>query len=97
MSNNHWNSLVKRIQAESHRRNGNTIDAVSQVSVNIVLHDGNPILWEITGSNKIEPSCTLTETVGMFSHHIQRLAELCQSTERANDLLGKLIDSLESN
>lgn len=93
--NTNWNSLTKRIQSESYQKNGKTIDAVSSVSVRIVLQDGNPILWEILGSNKIEPSCTLTETVAKFSNRIQQLMELCDSQEQVDRLLARLIENLQ--
>jgi hypothetical protein len=94
--NTYWNSLIKRIQSESYRKNGNTIDAVSQVEVSVVLYDGNPIVWQVTNSGKIEPTCSLTETVGAASHHLRRLTELCNSPDQVNDVLKRLIDSLES-
>ena len=96
LTNNYWNSLIKRIQSESYRKNGNTTDAVSQVEVSIVLYDGNPILWQVTNSGKIEPTCSLTETVGAASHHLRRLSEVCPP-EKINEVLAKLVDSLNGN
>jgi len=95
--NNYWNSLIKRIQSESYRQNGKTTDAVSQVSVKIVLHDGNPIMWEVVGANKIEPSCDLTESVGSVSHYIRQLSELCQTPEQVSKTMESFIAGLKSN
>ena len=94
--NTYWHPLIKRIQSESYRCNGKTIDAISQVTVRIALHDGCPIMWEVAGSCKVEPS-SLLETLAGISHNIRQLSELCQSPEQVDDVLKKLVGSLSKN
>lgn len=94
MSNTYWNPLIERIQSESHRCNKKTVNAISQVTVRIILHDGHPIMWEVIGSNKIEPTSLLTETIGRMAYNIGRLSRLCTSPEQVNQIIEKLVDKL---
>jgi hypothetical protein len=97
--NSYWNPLIKRIQSESHHCNGTAksgskkLNSVSQVTVRIVLQDGNPIMWEIAGSCKAEPT-SLVESIARVGHSIRRLSELCQSSQQVGDIIEKLVDSL---
>ena len=95
----HWQSLIKRIQSESHYCNGYSVGeskklyAISQVTVTIALQDGNPIMWEVVGSCKAEPN-SLIEPIAQMASSIRRLSELCKSPKQVSEIIEKLVDSL---
>lgn len=100
--NTYWQSLIKRIQSEGYRCNGTAksgskkLDAVSQVTVRIVLHDGNPIMWEVAGSCRAEPT-SLIEPIAKVGHSIRRLSELCQSPEQVGEIIDRLVSNLSKD
>lgn len=100
--NTYWQSLIKRIQSESYHCNGTAksgskkLGALSQVTVKIVLQDGNPIMWEVAGSCKAEPT-SLIEPIAKVGDSIRRLSELCQSPGQVGEILDKLVSNLSNN
>lgn len=97
--NTYWQSLIRRIQSESYHCNGTAksgskkLGALSQVTVKIVLRDGNPIMWEVAGSCKAEPT-SLIEPIAKVGDSIRRLSELCQSPEQVGEILESVVRGL---
>lgn len=93
MINSYWNNLIKRIQSEANYRNGKTSNGVSKVNVSVIVQDGKPVLWEVTNSAKIEPSCDVTEILASINGSLRLLSEICGSPCEVEHRIATLIDN----